>query len=271
MLRLAFHSGFLTDYSVTDAVRTILDHGYDAVELNAETLPWAHPHITPDTPASVIKELAKLGSYTSICAHHADFGVADRTLAKAIELWTCQLMDIALDLNVDLLHVIPSEHADSESLYASLSRCVEEADRKGLTLALEPIVGRIIGTTATAREAMLRVPGLKLNFDPSHLHVMGDDIITATRSLAQDVRHVHLKDARGSEQNFAFVPLGQGEINLSGMMRELLDAGYEGAISVEHESHIFANDQRSIPEVLTSAKTFFDQIMHKQAISLATG
>jgi len=270
MLRLAFHSGFLTDYTVTDAVRTILDHGYDAVELNAETLPWAQPHITPDTPASLIRELAKLGPYSSICAHHADFGVADRTLAKAIESWTCRLMDIALDLNINVLHVIASEYADPESLYASLSRCVEEADRRGLTLALEPIVGRIIGTTATAREALQRVPGLTLNLDPSHLHVMGDDVVNATRVLASDVRHVHLKDASGTENDFAFVPLGKGEIDLNGMMSELIKAGYNGVVSIEHESHIFANDQRSIPEVLKSARLFFDDIMNQQAIPRTT-
>lgn len=264
MLRLAFHSGFLTDYPVLEAVRMIRDHGYDAVELNAETLPWAQPHIGPDTPARTISELAKLGPYSSICAHHADFGVANRDRAKAAEDWTCRLMDIALDLDIGLLHVIAAEQADLDALYESLDRCVEAAEAKGLTLALEPIVGRAIADTATASRVLARIPDLKLNFDPSHLHLMGDDVVMAAQKLAADIRHVHLKDAVGNVRDFAFVPLGTGEIDLDGMMHELITAGYDGVVSVEHESHIFANDQRSVPEVLDSAKAFFDNLMKNQ-------
>ncbi len=261
MLKLAFHTGFLTDYPVMDAVRMIFDHGYDAVELNAETLPWAQPHLTPNTSSAMISELAKLGPYSSICAHHADFGVADRTRAKAVEEWTCKLMDIALDLDIDLLHVIAAEQADTDSLYASLDRCAEVAESKGLTLAIEPIVGRLISNRETALQAINRVPGLKLNLDPSHLYVMGDDIVPATRELVSRVGHVHLKDATGTEQEFAFVPLGAGGIDLQGMTNELINGSYRGVVSIEHESHIFANDQRSVPEVLDSAKNFFDQLM----------
>lgn len=261
MLKLAFHTGFLTDYPVMDAVRMIFDQGYDAVELNAETLPWAQPHITPNTSSAMISELAKLGPYSAICAHHADFGVADRNRAKAVEEWTCKLMDIALDLDIDLLHVIAAEQADAESLYASLDRCAEVADSKGLTLAVEPIVGRLISNRETALNALNRVPGLKLNLDPSHLYVMEDDVVSATRELVSSVSHVHLKDATGTERDFAFVPLGAGGIDLTGMIAELINGGYRGVVSVEHESHIFANDQRPVPEVLTSAKAFFDQLM----------
>ena len=44
-----FHSVGLPDRSLDEAIRMVADAGYDAIELNAETLPWALPHITPDS------------------------------------------------------------------------------------------------------------------------------------------------------------------------------------------------------------------------------
>ena len=74
---IAFNTVFLQRVAVLDAVHMVRDHGYDAVELNAETLPWAEPHIGPDTSAETRAALAKLGPYNSVCAHHADLSRTD--------------------------------------------------------------------------------------------------------------------------------------------------------------------------------------------------
>jgi len=261
MLRLAFHTGFLTAYPVLEAVRIIRDHGYDAVELNAETLPWAKPHLTPKTPLATINQLAKLGPYSAICAHHADFGVADSERCRAAVDWTGRLVEIAADLDIPIVHVIPAERARLPELYDALASCVEMAQRKKIVLALEPIVGRIIGTSADALKALKTIPGLQINFDPSHLHLMGGHVPDAVRQLASAICHIHFKDATGDRDNFAFVPLGEGEIALPQMMQAIVSSGYAGVVSVEHESHIFAGDTRSVPEVLTSARAFFDRVM----------
>src|SRR3712207_8449306 len=48
-MKAAFHSVGLPDRPILDAMRMISASGYSAVELNAETLPWAGPHVTPET------------------------------------------------------------------------------------------------------------------------------------------------------------------------------------------------------------------------------
>lgn len=250
MPKTSFHTGFLSDMPVTDAVRMIRDHGYDMAELNCEILPWGEGHIGLDTPAGLISELAKLGPYSALCIHHRDFGSKDSDRREAAQLWTHAMMDRARDLGIDIVHVIPGEQVDHSALLGALGRGVDAAQARGLTFALEPIVGRDIGTTKGALEAIEAAPGLKINFDPSHLKPMGDDVAEAARLLAPHAVHMHLKDVTGGPEDFRFVPIGTGEIDLPVMMRALFDAGYSGPISIEHESHWFAGDERRAAQVL---------------------
>jgi len=148
---LSFHTGLLSDLPVVDAVRMIRDHGYELVELNAEILPWGPAHVGLTTPVSELSALAKLGPYSALCIHHRDFESADSDRCDAALAWTEAMMDRAVDLGIDIVHVIPGETAALAALHRSLAIGVEAAQQKGLTFALEPIVGRIIGTTAGRR------------------------------------------------------------------------------------------------------------------------
>jgi len=258
---LSFHTGLLSDMPTADAVRMIRDHGFEMAELNAEILPWGPAHINLTTPASELAELARLGPYSALCIHHRDFGSAESDRCDAATAWTSAMMERAVDLGIDIVHVIPGENADLARLHDALARGVADADDRGLTFALEPIVGRIIGTAEGARAAMAAAPGLKINFDPSHLHPMGDDVTEAATTLFPDIAHVHLKDVTGTPETFRFVPLGEGEIDLGAMLRVLVRQGYAGAVSIEHESHWFAGDDRPPAQVLTECRTYFDRLL----------
>lgn len=267
---LSFHTGLMSDMPTADAVRMIHDHGYEMAELNAEILPWGPAHIHLTTPRSELAELARLGPYSALCIHHRDFGSAESDRCDAATAWTIQMMDRAVDLGIDTVHVIPGEGAEMTRLHDALARGARAAGDKGLTFALEPIVGRIIGTAAGARTAIDAVPGLKINFDPSHLHPMGDDVTEAAEALFGDIAHVHLKDVTGTPETFRFVPLGTGEIDLAAMVRVLVARGYSGAVSIEHESHWFAGDDRTPTQVLTDCRDFFDRLLAEAATTTTT-
>lgn len=258
---LSFHTGLLSDLATPEAVRMIRDHGYELAELNAEILPWGPAHIHLTTPRSELADLARLGPYSALCIHHRDFGAVESDRCDAATAWTLAMMDRAIDLGISVVHVIPGADADLERLHDALARGVEAAEHKGLTFALEPIVGRIIGTARGAREAIDAAPGLRINFDPSHMHPMGDNVTDAVTALFPDIAHVHLKDVTGTPETFKFVPLGKGEIDLGAMVRVLVEKGYSGAVSIEHESHWFANDRRSPSQVLTDCRAYFDQLL----------
>lgn len=263
MLTTAFHTGFLGDLPVADAVRTILDHGYDQAELNAEALPWTGPHVTPETSAEDRKALARLGPFAALSAHHADYGHADPARNEASIAHTRGLIDLASDLGIAIVHVIPGDGADLDGLARALERNLRDAEARSIAFALEPIVNRVVGTRETALEILRRVPGVAINFDPSHLQVMDGSVTQAVEDLGPSAVHVHLKDAAGTPDDFAFVELGTGAIDLDDVMARLLRQGYRGAVSIEHESHYFADDVRPRDVVLRECHAFLQDLLKR--------
>ena len=266
-MRTSFHTGFLTGVPVLDAIARIQDAGFDGVELNAEALPWAEPHIGPDTPRSVIDRIAATGAVTSIAAHRA--GLADPDPARRLDAitWTVELAKISVDLGASLIHVIPGDEPDDSVLssgtsrgdvpafIASLRAIVEQTQSLGVTVGLEPIVRQLISTTDQALDVLDAVPGLGISFDPSHLEVTTHEVTDAARRLGSRTVIVALKDAEGEPDRFTFPGLGAGDVDFVAMLHALRGHGFDGTVVVEHEAHVFG-DTRDVSEVLTQSYAF---------------
>ncbi len=123
------------------------------------------------------------------------------------------------------------------SMLDTLAEAARLAAEKGVTLAFETGQETALLLRLTLDE--LKAPNLKVNFDPANmlLYDMGDPI-HAVEILAQDIRSVHVKDARrptipgewGEE-----VPLGEGEVDIPRFLRTLKAVGYAGPLVVERE------------------------------------
>jgi len=136
------------------------------------------------------------------------------------------------------------------------------ADEHGVRVAIEPHPGFVVYNTAT----MLRLreaagDSVGANFDPSHLFWQQIDPLVSARALAGAVFHVHAKDtgffadrlARDGvletrtdpdERAWIFRSVGDGHPvefwrELAGALR---DAGYDGALSIEHEDPLRSRD-----------------------------
>jgi sugar phosphate isomerase/epimerase len=79
---------------------------------------------------------------------------------------------------------------------------------------------------------------LGLTLDVGHLLVTGDLPVPAqVRALHERLAHVHLDDIRaGVHEHMMF---GQGDLDLSGTLRALIEVGFEGLAAVElsRDSH----------------------------------
>ena len=131
----------------------------------------------------------------------------------------------------------------------------EFARRHGVRVAIEPHPGFVVYNTAT----MLRLrdaagPGIGVNFDPSHLFWQQIDPAASARRLTGAVFHVHAKDTGFDEGRLAldgvletrtiagdrawnFRTIGDGHpVEFwRDLIAALRDAGYDGALSIEHE------------------------------------
>lgn len=253
-MRTSFHTATLHELPVLAAVDAVIGAGYDAVELNAETLPWAGPHVGPDTPTDVRAALRTKGVAGSIAAHRAGLASPDPATRAEAVAWTVGCVELASDIGATVLHVIPgdqpdvgdglgiaAEPGDLDSFITSLTEVVEAGSRVDVVVALEPIVNQLVSTTDQALAVLERVPGLKISFDPSHLHVTTHDVVDAARRLGPYVAIAALKDAVGVPEDFKFLAPGDGEIDFPAVLAELRKAGFDGDIVVEHEAHLFGD------------------------------
>ncbi|MFV0435427.1 MAG: sugar phosphate isomerase/epimerase family protein [Leucobacter sp.] len=269
---MSFHTGLFSGVPVLDAIKQIRDAGFEEVELNAESLPRAQPHITPDTPLTLIDQIAATGAVTSIAAHREGLANPDpERRAEAVE-WTLRLAEFSVDLGAPLIHVIPGDEP-SDSLLGSagargevpffidsLQRVIERTQPLGVAVGLEPIVRQLVNTTDQALEVLDAVPGLGVSFDPSHLEVTTHDVLDAARRLGDRTLIVALKDGEGDPDRFTFPELGTGNIDFVEMLRIIRGFGFDGSVVVEHEAHVFG-DTRSIPEVLAQSYEFARRVI----------
>jgi len=117
-----------------------------------------------------------------------------------------------------------------ERLIARLSQVVSVAAKAGMTVALETHAGSIAVYPDVAHELVMRCPGLKLTYDPSHF--IADQVPVAdTLGLLNHSAHVHLRNARvGHFQE----TMAKGTLDLPWIVDRIVASGYQGAVSIEY-------------------------------------
>ncbi|MEV0150166.1 MULTISPECIES: TIM barrel protein [unclassified Nonomuraea] len=131
---------------------------------------------------------------------------------------------------------------------------VQEAVQRCRDRGLEPVFHHHLGTyveTPEDVERLLELTDVPLCLDTGHLLLAGGDPVTALRDWAGRVGHVHIKDgdteilaqaiADGADLRElmgrgGFAQLGEGELDLPGVVRALDDMGYEGWVIIEQDT-----------------------------------
>jgi sugar phosphate isomerase/epimerase len=272
-MQTAFHSVALDQVPVEEAMALVARHGYDAIELNAETLPWAEPHVTPETDQDTRQRISILAQdlglgISAISAHVSLIDPDPATRADALG-FTRGCIDLAVDLGAPVVHGLSGPLAPGveepeawEWLTSAVMESADHANSQGVLFAFEAIANHLISRTEELQQLMNRVGDNRLwvNFDPSHFQVMGDDPVTAAQRLAGQTVHVHLKDAQGVPEDFTFPPLGEGRIDFDRMVGELRDRGYDGVLSAEYEAQVYGFDL-SPDQILADSYAFATRLI----------
>ncbi len=271
-MRLAFNSVAFHQSALDRVIPRLSELGYDGIELNAETLPWAAPHVTPGLTRQERDHLRQLlhrhALPVSSIAAHISFLSIEAPARQDARAFVKGCIDLACDLEVPVVHGLtgsPPQGLPAETawdwLLAGIHDCLEHAAIRGVTFALEPVVNMMVCDSKSMRrlQAELGDCRLKVNLDPSHLQVHGDDPGRAIRDLGTSIVHVHLKDAVGTPDKYAFPPLGQGSIDFIDVLRALREVGFDDFLSIEYEANAFG--YAGEPEdVARESRHFFEEI-----------
>src|SRR5262249_43546092 len=113
----------------------------------------------------------------------------------------------------------------------------DEAQAAGIRLCIE--TDSNLMPTAAVGVRLLDEIGhdwIRINYDPGNVvYYTGarpeDDI----KAVLGRIGHVHLKDKRGGKDVLHFPPLGDGDLDLASLLRDLEQSGYSGPVSMEIE------------------------------------
>jgi inosose dehydratase len=138
-------------------------------------------------------------------------------------------------------------------LLATLRRLQDLAAELGLRPSLHPHVG----TAIEDRAAVLRLAessDVPLCLDTGHLLIGGTDPLELVKHDPGRIAHVHLKDVRGRVASTVsggdnsyieavraglYAPLGDGDLDIGGIVRGLEGAGYQGWYVLEQDAALY--------------------------------
>lgn len=148
--------------------------------------------------------------------------------------------------------------ADYTQLGRALDRVCDIADEHGLEASYHPHLSTIVENPVELETIMDRS---RIAFcpDTAHLAAGGGDPAQLIRTYADRIGHVHLKDLRPDP--FAFLPLGQGVLDLPDIVRAIVETGYDSWLMVELDS--YAGDPREAAQI---SKDYLDDLLTRAGV-----
>ena len=126
------------------------------------------------------------------------------------------------------------QDGDYERLAEGLGCAIDIADQHGMSAHYHPHLTSLGEAPAEVARVFSLSP---INFCPdmAHLAAAGGDPAQMIREHAERIKYVHLKDLRC--EPLAFLPLGEGELDMLAILEALAEINYDGWVTVELDSH----------------------------------
>lgn len=230
--------------------------GFTATELGA-------PGFLPTDPVEVKSELASfgmtlLGGFTPVVVHDKSQRQAtiDSATATAKLFQKAGATKFVSSAVVDWDWSLPralsvDEQKHSVEMFGIIDEICQE---HGLLQVLHPHVQTIVETKADM-DRVLGSCDVKWCLDTGHMAIGGQDPVQFAKDAMERVGHVHLKDVQlsmvpkvlsreitlmAATQAGLFTPLGQGDVDIMGVIQTLESAGYQGWYVIEQDTALTA-------------------------------
>ena len=229
--------------------------GYDGAELS-DIVPARHIKLETDQSyINEVKSIARKHGLGLFSINTEDEGKTEEDKIKAM----AKVFDVAQKLSIPI--VVPYLHGKSGGREVTkrnikyIKKLTEQAESRGITLAISIHVATPIDKTATAIQMLDEIdsPALGVTLDTRELCRAGESISEAIARIGKRIVHAHFRDYPGREQMPATVsptftgfgqwepwlpPLeqqipGRGGIDFPKTLKLLKDVGYNKVINVE--------------------------------------
>jgi inosose dehydratase len=226
--------------------------GFDATEFGPEGfLP-----LESSAKVTLLKEhgMIAVGGFVPVILYRADHDPLPGILKEleGYEAAGAEVLVLAATTGIagyDVKRPVLSE-VEWQIVFNNLDRIREVAAQKSVTAVLHPHVGTMVET----EEDVLRVlHGSTIPFclDTGHMIIGGTDPVAFSQRHSDRIAHTHLKDVKiewakkvqtgeltyyDAVTKGLYRPLGQGDLNVRAIVRNLLTAGYGGWFTLEQDN-----------------------------------
>jgi sugar phosphate isomerase/epimerase len=232
-MKLGANSVLFGGYDMETAFKYLAMAGYDGIELSA--IDGMSEHLVLPKYKELAPEIKRLSQTYGLELLAMEQPSQDQ---QRMEL----AFQAAVEIGIPIINCGPGGKSDDEiSLQQSidsLGNLAHLAEKYGVTLCVKAHVGASIYNTPTTLQAMHAIssPAFGIDMDPSHIHRAGENPVEAIAAVLPRVRHVHIRDCKGRQQNPGkpeFQANGRGDIDLVGYIRVLSEGGYRGPVDLE--------------------------------------
>lgn len=252
MPRFAFSTNAFRKSDVAEAIASIAEAGYDAVEIMLDA-----PHLFPATATdrqvrTVRAAIEASGLQVSNCNAFTMHAVGDTWHPSWIEpdeerrreriRHTAEAIRVARRLGAPSISTEPGgpispgmTREEAMTLFVQgIAEVLPVAEECGVDILVEPEPGLLIERVAQFLTFSARISHLRLglNFDVGHFFCVGEDPEEAFLALQPHVRHVHLEDIAATREHRHLLP-GHGAVPIPRVIESMNEAGYVGWITVE--------------------------------------
>ena len=250
-MKIGFSSNAYTRKSLTYAIKSISDLGYDGIEIVLDT-PHAFLPLSESKFQNILKCLEKyelkitnlnantvVGWYNSQ-THVEKFEPSLSNDNEKLRRWrisyTKKAIDLALKLNSPSISITSgvSNNLHKNTL-KNFQQSVEElsiyAEKMKIKLAIEYEPGLLIGNSDDVFPLTKEFSNVGLNFDVCHASVLGEQISTVIEKFGKKIFHTHISDCK-NQKHFHLIP-GKGTVDFAAMYYSLLKTGYGGFLTAE--------------------------------------
>ena len=228
-MKLSFSTKGWHDSSFEDFCDVAQEFGFQGIELHnihnrlfTDKDGAFHDYAAAATSRRLFEKKLKLTCIDTIC------DIGQNTDAAVDEIITC--VNIAKSLKIPFVRLKAIEGNESADTVARVLPVAEEA---GVTLIIETV--GIFANSAALRELLdsFACDNLAALWNMSAAYfTCGEKPDEVIKNLGAYVRHVHLNDAKCTDEGIEFCLLGEGELPISEMMLALRSVNFDGFISL---------------------------------------
>ena len=244
-MRLGFSACAMREMPVDQQIAIVREAGYASICLvSGPTFPLDALKADAAERKRIRQLLDESGLELSAIAGHATQLEADPEKLRANADRIKATLDLAADLAgpqgppcvVSMGYGTPVTYEQDRVLLAErFGRLAEHAQKRGVTLVLEPHVGQAMDEPekVVALLEAVNSPHFRLNLDNSHFEVMGRDLDEYLPMLIPYSVHTDLKDQSGISPNHQFLVPGEGDFDYARYLKAMEQAGYTGCVTIE--------------------------------------